>query len=839
MFTCDFCNFASVRTTLFLDHLVVHEKTRNFAAKCLFPPCSSSYVTVRNLKDHLRRKHKFFMRSKVVCGNIDEPSTSSHGEGLLLRNVSAELPSDANIDDGNDNRSDISQLSDQDIISGDAAEGRDVIAGMNRPHEGNREENLTKQIGKMLIELREENNLTSKAMAAVTEKMEDIVELTVKATSRRVSRYLEQMEQPGPPGLQDMLLNDVDIKPVLHSLNSQKKLEKFARSDLHYIPPTECILGYNEKHKPETVQYVPIKETITWLLSFDDIFRYALTDAQSQDDFLRDICDGQLYRCHPIISQPGALFIILYMDEFTLTNPLRVHSKQHKLLGMYFQLGNIPPERRSLLDSILLVSLCRSVDAKKHGMATVFQWLIQDLQNMARNGITINQNGLEINLKCDVLLFVSDNLGAHQIGGFIEAFNIQFPCRFCLVSKEELQSGLTGPKRTPDTHDAQVASVKQSPYLSSSCGIKGPSFMSDLPHFHCTTGLPSDIAHDLFEGVARETVSEVVRHCVVSGYFELQELNRRVEIMPYTSTDKCDKPNVIPASFEVKQTFSQMWCLFRLLPIMIGEYVPADDALWNMYLGLRTVVEYMCARKITKTQVEVLRQLIRQFIADRRHVLPNLPIKPKHHYMLHYCDQILQFGPLVHVWTLRFEAKHNQLAQIWKPSQCSKNISKSLANRHQFRYALHTDRNYFKPQLATIHKGKLVTLRDTAPVIRNLLLGNLVDGLDAEFIIGTSLSEGSVTFARKSVIVLSAEHVDGLPFFTEPRYAIMYNNAYFLVCQSLKTICYNKHYHCFVCRRVPELGLLQKDSIEDKVSLGLYDLPQSNDLAVTLKHKLA
>lgn len=771
-----------------------------------------------------------------------EPSTDSQdSQEECLNLVEDQLNVDAQ--DDNDSRSDIAGAgvpSDLDISDdeGGAAGNRNLGRG-NQDAVGEIPANMTRDIGKLLLCLREENNLTSKAVSEVTNKMQDIVKLSVTATAKRVSRFFELQETPEPPGLQDVLLDNLDIDKVLQSLNSQKKLERFASNELHYVPPVEYVLGYNEKHKPESVQYIPIIDSIAWLLKFEDIFMNVQTDAQSQDSYMRDMPDGQFFKSHPVLSQPGALFIILYMDEFTLTNPLRLHSRQHKLIGMYFQLGNIPPEKRSLLDSILLVSLCKSVDAKKHGLGSAFQWLIRDLQNLACNGITISRNRQEINFPCDVLLFVSDNLGAHQIGGFVESFNTQFPCRFCLVSKEELHAGLTGPHRTPDIHNAQVANVERNPYLSSSCGIKGPSFMSAVPHFHCTTSLPSDIAHDLFEGVTREAVSEVIRHCVVRGYIELDELNHRLEVFPYGGTDKSDKPNAIPSSCEVKQSFTQMWCLFRLLPFIVGEFVPEDDVLWHMYLSLRTVVEYVCAKKIKRAHIQVLRQLIEQFIEERRLALPNHTLKPKHHYMLHYCDQILQFGPLVHVWTMRFEAKHNQLGQIWKPSRCSKNIAKSLANRHQLRSALNTDRNFFKAQPVIIHKARVVKLRDTSPVLRNLLLGNLVDNLDDEFTFGTSLSEGSLTFARKSVIVLSADYANGLPFFTEPKHAVLYNDIHYLICQSLKTIGYNAHYHCYVCRRETELGLLQKDSIEDKLSLGLYNFPGTNDLAVSIRHKLA
>ena len=39
--------------------------------------------------------------------------------------------------------------------------------------------------------------------------------------------------------------------------------------------------------------------------------------------------------------------------------------------------------------------------------------------------------------------------------------------------------------------------------------------------YHVISGLPPDLAHDLFEGFAFDRVSNVVIHCIKSGYSHL------------------------------------------------------------------------------------------------------------------------------------------------------------------------------------------------------------------------------------------------------------------------------------------------------------------------------
>ena len=65
----------------------------------------------------------------------------------------------------------------------------------------------------------------------------------------------------------------------------------------------------------------------------------------------------------------------------------------------------------------------------------------------------------------------------------------------------------------------------------------------------------------------------------------------------YKGSDRRDKPSALVAtggSVQVKQTFSQMWCLTRLLPLIVGHKVPKIDA-WQVMLALIQCIEYIMA----------------------------------------------------------------------------------------------------------------------------------------------------------------------------------------------------------------------------------------------------
>ena len=62
----------------------------------------------------------------------------------------------------------------------------------------------------------------------------------------------------------------------------------------------------------------------------------------------------------------------------------------------------------------------------------------------------------------------------------------------------------------------------------------------------------------------------------------------------------------------LKQTASQIWCLLRLIPFMIGHYFLSDDQYWNVYLLLRDIVEELLRPTYTVALTYVLEDMIRE-----------------------------------------------------------------------------------------------------------------------------------------------------------------------------------------------------------------------------------
>lgn len=89
------------------------------------------------------------------------------------------------------------------------------------------------------------------------------------------------------------------------------------------------------------------------------------------------------------------------------------------------------------------------------------------------------------------------------------------------------------------------------------------------------------------------------------------------------------------------------------------------------------------APAISDEQVSYLALLVPHYLYERKRLFPTVPLRPKHHYLFHYPELIKQFGPLVKVWTLRFESKHSYFMRCIRASGNFINVTRSLAQKHQ------------------------------------------------------------------------------------------------------------------------------------------------------------
>ena len=82
-------------------------------------------------------------------------------------------------------------------------------------------------------------------------------------------------------------------------------------------------------------------------------------------------------------------------------------------------------------------------------------------------------------------------------------------------------------------------------------GIK--VIVSSVSHLSTSTSFPSDLLHDLLEGIILVELALCIREMIRLKYFSLEYLNQRITSFPYQHTDKVNKPHPVPKTFMTRE----------------------------------------------------------------------------------------------------------------------------------------------------------------------------------------------------------------------------------------------------------------------------------------------
>jgi len=444
--------------------------------------------------------------------------------------------------------------------------------------------------------------------------------------------------------------------------------------------------------------YIPLIKSLEQFLSNSRILDMISTTPQScdKDDFFYDINDGSLFKSHPLFSvKPSALQLILYTDEIEICNPLGSHASVHKLLMVYYTLGNIDPKFRSKLAAIRLLAIANAKDIDDCGVDVVLQRITEDLQ-LLYNGVKIQTQNGEMDLCGAVVAVCGDTLAQHELAGFKEGVGFAYSkCRHCECTFEEMQRNFdeqSFTKRTLEKHLRQCLEIERATTeflksaLKTTYGINRRSQLIDYPAFDLIEQTPQDIMHIILEGVAPMEIKCVLKYLVLSGQMELDMFNSAMQSFPYSSIDIRDKPCPISVNtlasndHKLKQTSGQMLVLLKIMPFLLNgieknEYV-------QFVLDLIEIVQIIFAPILSVQSVLRLKTMIELHLIKFKQLFPENNVIPKQHYMLHLPAQILSLGPLIRHMCMRFESKHSFFKQ-WSSKLNFKNVCKSLANRNQ------------------------------------------------------------------------------------------------------------------------------------------------------------
>ena len=642
-----------------LNNLINHFKSHfefGLKVKCPFNNCRSSFGNVPVLRTHISRNHKILKPSSIT--DLEEYTADSDLNSSFV-----------------ENEEDITIQSHEESL---------LNAPNNIPQvEEDIPAMFEKNLGTFYSKLYSKCLVASETIQEIVNAIDNLAEININYMINKARISLENI------GLETHKI-EVFLSNMKHSNLFKKNSEfksshlrqNFLKNRLGHVQPIEVILG-KKNNKDHKAYYVPLLQSLANLINNNT--KVIDVKKKEKNENYSDITDGKLYLSNKVFQLDESIAIVLYMDAFEPLNPLGPAKGLYKMMGVYYSLVNIDNFRRSSVDQMQLLMMCTEKDLKYFGYHVVFEPFLKEIAILESQGITLD--GQCEKVKGTLHSIVSDNLGAHGIAGMIESFSGHYFCRYCLVTKSEFVEDPCCEKtlRSIDHYNVLLPDIDELGIGDSVLGVKKRSVFVTEEYHVFAPGLPPCLGHDLFEGVVAYDLHLIIVYFIKQDWFELEFMNYRIKNFGYGATEKKDKPPLLSITkTRLAGNAVQNWVLLRMLPLLIGKHVKPEDDIWQLYIKLKSLVELIVAPKITGVQICILLQCISEYLYERKKLFPDVSLRPKHHYLLHYPWLIDQFGPLIYVWTMRFESKHRFFKRTAKACNNYKNLQKSLSERHQY-----------------------------------------------------------------------------------------------------------------------------------------------------------
>ncbi|KAE8738379.1 hypothetical protein FOCC_FOCC016141 [Frankliniella occidentalis] len=661
---------------------------------------------------------------------------------------------------------------------------------------------------------------------------------------------------------------------------------KYWKSHYPYVEPKEVFLGVDAKGRKKCAHLFPLRESLTTLLK-DPVVKASVLQSfeiQPQDEhtfttskIFSDFTDGSAFADH-MKQHPGkkCLLLFLYQDAFDF-GAFGPSQGVYKPLAFYYALGNIKAEHRTKLGCIQMLYLVlekyfkatleedlKEVDKIKE----VLQPILDELEDLKLNGIEINGEIIPVCL----MFGLGDNAGQHFLGRYVGSFSATHSCRFCPTSTKDFKNNPTECEafRTPREYDEAVEIAKnkwiaekeraldfarrqehQDPTSTSKKqaiskhahkklngihhnGVKFFPSPLNSDSFHVSNfSLCVCLGHDLFEGIVKNMLPAILKHLSqVNKWFTLDILNHRIRTFTCEGSDKNDAPTPLKSFDSLGGNASENWTLLRVLPFLIGDFIQdKEDEMWCLYLQLKEIVELVTAPRISLQQVLYLKSLIKDYLLDVEKLLPAC-LYPKQHLLLHYPDLILKFGPLIRLFTLRFESKHCFFKSVAKACRNYINITYTLARKYAFKFALDHSDGLLPPDIS-FNSRDVVRACDVAWTKEQMDVINTIQDLEKIKVLDKVEVYG-VKYSTSEILQLDLLRICDLEVGVIEKILMdHHNNVAFLIEVMSATNSFNGHFKIHPSKN-KEFRIITYEDLVDYYPLPVYNFGRAK--CFVLKH---
>ena len=626
--------------------------------------------------------------------------------------------------------------------------------------------------------------------------MTDVLSISLSCPSR------SDLERP-----EKCILRDMQI--ITKDLSTEYRRLKLFEKDGTYIPPVQICVDHklvpsnrnkDREHRLQRQQipahFIPLRLVLAKFLhqplAMKKILDY-LNELTDETYCISNFMQGDYWKNREKSKDGLTLPLFLFGDDYTCGNVLGSHGTIHKLGAMYISMPFLPNEFRSTLKNIFLLYLYHSSDRKDVKNDKMFAVLIEEFTFLAETGILVDTPEFNGTIYFSLGLLIGDNLGLHELAGFACGFTANHPCRICTISRQELLITCDDKSLVlRDKNNYQLSIEQASRYET---GINEPCVWNKIPYFHATENLGVDIMHDMMEGTSKYVLTAIINFYLKRGYFTLTFLNNRIEGFDYGLVDKSNKPPCLSSAgvneVNLKLSASESFILMKYFGMLIGDKIPLEDSVWELYIKHRQILGILMAPFFIKEQISILKDLVSIHHKLFMEISPDKNLKNKFHHMIHYYNFMLKFGPLRHFSSLRGEAKHRLGKLIADSVSNQQNLTLSISIREQL--LLHY---YFLNNLNFQERFEcaLTSIVSFAELHDFTYFKNVIPEIFKKNCEKTSWITLNGTKYEPNMVLL-VDIKDGIPSFGKIIHIFIHNRNIGFLCLQLETLYFDRHYY--------------------------------------------
>lgn len=683
----------------------LHQNSSNLRIKCCVPPCTLTYKTISGFRRHLSSHVTIEPLQIPVHEQPLNHPVAQNNSPCIVQNVE------------NDDFPDILNL--------------DGIANIEQK-----------------VEISPYMHQVYKLEAASLAKSN--VQKFHEINNASIGNLIDQIEiTMSRNGIQNQDLSILlqNQKKELKSVDSKYKRDKLFIECRDFVKAREVVIGtsykpvYSRKLRrrvnkpfPCKMAYVPIKETLQFLLKNAKFREFIYNTDSSSTGMISHITDGSYWKSSPFSKRSNSSDenknnTVLgqgYWDEFQGANPMGSKTKMYKFAAFYFTIQNLPIQFNSKLDNIHLFAICPAAYIKQFGINAILKPIVKDLRILETDGLCVNNEKFNFVLTS----FSFDNLGGNMLYGLSHSFSANHYCRICIAHKSEAQLMTCEDPNLLRNNNPDFREVGQ-------YGVSHASDLDSLKYFKWYKNLTADLMHDALEGVIQNEIKRFLKFIIKEKkLLSIVEFNGRIAFFKYTELDILDKPspiNLEKKGIRIGQNAAQCWCLIRNLPLILSDFVTVNSEhydtvrdKWRLMKLLIDIIHICFSPHISKSMVNKLRALIKEHHALYK-ALYNAKLIPKYHFLTHYPTIILLMGPLLYLWCMRYEGKHSYFKDLIYHYKNFVNLPMTLSNQHQklFYFNFGVRKDAFD-QVCVIND-----VNTTSVSLQQLLIAYNIDNFDA------------------------------------------------------------------------------------------------------------